>query len=65
MTQRRVGRLGHYIFETIKETQEQASQDIFDEIEIFYNPKRKHERNHMLTPVDFESRQQTINDEGV
>ncbi|MEP1586974.1 MAG: IS3 family transposase, partial [Tateyamaria sp.] len=39
--------------------------DIFDYIEMFYNPKRKHARNGMLSPVDFENRQRKVNQEGV
>ena len=35
-------------------TRELAQQDIFDYIEIFYNSKRKHGNNGMLSPVDFE-----------
>ena len=46
-------------------TREQARQDIFDYIEMFYNPKRKHARNGMLSPVDFENRQCNVNQEGV
>ena len=46
-------------------TREQARQDIFDYIEMFYNPKRKHVRNGMLSPVDFENRQCNVNQEGV
>lgn len=38
-------------------TREEASQDVFDYIEMFYNPKRKHARNGMLSPVEFERRQ--------
>ncbi|WP_233155595.1 hypothetical protein, partial [Sedimentitalea arenosa] len=30
-------------------------------IEMFYNPKRKHANNGMLSPVDFEIRQQKPN----
>ena len=37
---------------------------MFDYIEMFYNPKRKHIRNGMLSPVDFE-KQQKIQPEGV
>ena len=37
-------------------TREQARQDIFDYIDMFYNPKRKHIRNGMLSPVNFENR---------
>jgi len=38
--------------------------DVFDYIEMFYNPKRKHARNGMLSPVEFE-RQQKMKQEGV
>jgi len=38
-------------------TREQARADVFDYIEFFYNPKRKHGRNGMLSPIDFEQRQ--------
>jgi putative transposase len=38
----------------INKTREKARQDIFDYIEMFYNPKRKHVRNGMLSPVEFE-----------
>ncbi len=31
-------------------TREDARQDVFDYIEMFYNPKRKHARNGMLSP---------------
>ena len=34
-----------------------ARQDVFDYIEMFYNPQRKHVRNGMLSPVEFETRQ--------
>ncbi|MDE0985459.1 MAG: IS3 family transposase [Yoonia sp.] len=37
----------------------------FDYIEFFYNPKRKHARNGMLSPVNFENRQHNINQESV
>ena len=42
----------------------EARQDVFDYIEVFYNPKRKHVRNGMLSPVEFE-RQQETRHEGV
>jgi len=45
-------------------TREEAKRDVFDYIEMFYNPKRKHVRNGMLSPVEFE-RQQKVNQEGV
>ena len=38
-------------------TREQARADVFDYIKFFYNPKRKHGRNGMLSPVDFEQQQ--------
>ena len=46
-------------------TRETARQDAFDCIEMFYNPKRKHTNNGMLSPVDFEIRQQKLNEPGV
>jgi len=45
-------------------TRAEARQDVFDYIEMFYNPTRKHARNGMLSPVDFE-RQQEMTVEGV
>jgi len=39
-------------------TREDARSDVFDYIEMFYNPKRKHARNGMLSPADFERQQQ-------
>ena len=45
-------------------TREDARRDVFDYIEMFYNPKRKHVRNGMLSPVDFERQHKTSN-EGV
>ncbi len=38
-------------------TRAEARQDVFDYIEMFYNPKRKHVRNGMLSPVEFERQQ--------
>ncbi len=38
-------------------TREEARQDVFDYIEMFYNPKRKHARNGMLSPAEFERQQ--------
>jgi putative transposase len=35
-------------------SREMARQDIFDYIEMFYNPKRKHGNNNMLSPIEFE-----------
>ena len=45
-------------------TRDEARKDIFDYIEMFYNPKRKHVRNGMMSPIDYE-RQQKISSEGV
>ena len=42
----------------------EARQDVFDYIEMFYNLKRKHTNNGMLSPVNFERQQNTIT-EGV
>jgi putative transposase len=51
--------------ETCSETRDAARQDLFDYIVMFYNPKRKHTNNGMLSPVDFETRQQKLNEAGV
>ena len=45
-------------------TREDARQDVFDYIEMFYNPKRKHARNGMLSPAEFK-RQQMVRQQGV
>lgn len=45
-------------------TRKEARRDVFDYIEMFYNPKRKHARNGMLAPVEFERRQK-LRQEGV
>jgi len=45
-------------------TRVEARRDVFDYIEMFYNPQRKHVRNGMLSPVEFE-RQQKMRTEGV
>jgi putative transposase len=37
-------------------TRNEARQDIFDYIEMFYNPKRRHSFNDRLSPVEFEKR---------
>lgn len=39
------------------QTAKVARLDIFDYIEFFYNPKRKHSNNRMLSPIDFEQQQ--------
>ncbi|MFT4999329.1 MAG: putative transposase [Planctomycetota bacterium] len=38
-------------------TREDARHDVYDYIEMFYNPKRKHARNGMLLDVKFEKQQ--------
>ncbi len=48
----------------VYKTRDDARQDVFDYIEIFYNPKHKHARNGMLSPVDYEW-QQEMNKQGV
>ncbi len=35
-------------------TRQQERADVFDYIEFFYNPKRKHGNNEMLSPIEFE-----------
>jgi len=39
---------------------EKARQDVFDYIEFFYNPKRKHGNNNMLSPIEFEEKMKTL-----
>ena len=46
-------------------TRNDARRDVFEYIELFYNPKRKHTNNGMLSPVDFEIIQQRLNQAGV
>ena len=46
-------------------TRQAARQDVFEYIELFYNPKRKHTNNGMLSPVDFEERQLKLKQAGV
>jgi len=42
----------------IYSTRDDARSDIFDYIEIFYNSKRKHGSNNLLSPVEYENRYQ-------
>jgi len=35
-------------------TRKDARQDVFDYIELFYNPKSRHANNGMLSPVEYE-----------
>lgn len=37
-------------------TRQDARGDVFDYIEMFYNPKRRHGFNNQLSPVEFEKR---------
>ena len=46
-------------------TREAARHDVFEDIEMFYNPKRKHTNNGLLSPVDFEERQLKLKQAGV
>ena len=45
-------------------SREEAKSDVFDCIEMFYNPKRKHARKGMLSPAEFD-RQQIMKTQGV
>jgi putative transposase len=45
-------------------TREEARQDVFNYIELFYNPKRKHGKNGLLSPIDYEQ-QQNVKLQGV
>jgi hypothetical protein len=45
-------------------TREKARQDVFNYIDMFYNPVRKQVTNGMLSPVEFE-RQRILKAEGV
>lgn len=42
-----------------------ARQDVFEYIEMFYNPNRKRTNNGMLSPVDYEIKQRKMNEAGV
>lgn len=46
-------------------TRDAARQDVFDYIEMFYNPTRKHTNNGMLSPVDYEIKQRKMKEAGV
>ena len=48
----------------VYKTRDEARRDMFDYIEMFYNPRRKHVRNGMLSTAEFE-RQQEMKTEGV
>lgn len=38
----------------VYKTRQEARQDVFDYIELFYNPKRRHAKNGMLSPAEYE-----------
>jgi len=40
-------------------TRDAARRDVFEYIEMFYNPRRKHTNNGMLSPVEFERQRKT------
>lgn len=42
----------------IYSTRDEARSDVFDYIEMFYNSKRKHGSNNLLSPVEYETRYQ-------
>jgi len=50
--------------ERIRRRTYKTREDVFDYIEIFYNPVRKHVRNGMLSPIEFE-RRQAVRQQGV
>ncbi len=45
-------------------TREEVRQDVFDSIEMFCSPVRKHVRNGILSPAEFQ-RQQSVKTEDV
>lgn len=51
---------GERIKRRIYRTREEARRNVSDYIKKFYNPKGKHARNGILSPVDFENRQKII-----
>ena len=40
-------------------TREDARSDVFDYIEMFYNVRRRHGFNNLLSPVEYEKQYQT------
>lgn len=40
-------------------------QDVFDYIEMFYNPNRKHTNNGIQSPIDYEIKQRKMSEAGV
>lgn len=49
-------RLGVSAHSLYARTREEARSDVFDYIEMFYNPKRRHSSAMQLSPVEFEKR---------
>jgi putative transposase len=41
-------------------TRDEAHRDVFDYIEMFYNPTGKHARNGILSPIEFERQHKAI-----
>ena len=41
-------------------TPAEAGQDVFDYIEMFYNPRRKHTKNGMLSSLEFERQRKAV-----
>ena len=42
---------------SVYRSRDEARQDMFDYIEMFYDPKRKHVRNGIMSPVEVEKQQ--------
>jgi putative transposase len=47
------------IRQRVYRSRDEAMQNVFDYIEMFYNRKRKQVRNGMLSPAEFEQQQKT------
>ena len=52
------------VYREYYKTRDLAKKSIFEYIEMFYNPKRKHTNNGLLSLVEFE-RQQKLKSQGV
>lgn len=46
-------------------TRDAERQDVFNYIEMFYNPTRKEINHGMLSPVDYKTEQKKVNEAGV
>ena len=55
MSGRNGGRSTERIRGRIYRTRDQARADVFDYIERFYNPRRRHSSIGYLSPMDFEA----------